>query len=632
MPAPSYWSDLTNNRVTRRRALQATGVGVAAAAFLAACGGSDSGSGGSGKTAENKRSSIVAEPKDTAKEGKPGGVWKHFARADATHFDSLVSDTSQVVSISGYLGYAKLLSWKAGRYPAIFDGQSEGEGAESWELSPDKLTLTFKLRKDMKFDRRPPTNNRVMDAEDVVWSWNKYIKLNPGARSLAYDNTNKAAAVSSISAPDKNTIVFKMDHPDAPIIPLFSAADKFYIFPKEADSQFDPRKDIRGSGPWILEEYVPSARFLWARNPDYYKKGRPFPDKVEVPILRDPSQQMAQFRAGNIYSDVMGGFGGFQLEIVSAHKDLPDTVVYEDPVYPERNIWYMTFGYDGNSPFKDTRMRQAMSMLVDRDGYVDVIDNKSKFAEQGLDLNWKLCTVLCAGWGDYWLDPADTKAFGESHKYLKHDVAEAKKLMAAAGFQNGAEFDFYWLNDNTFGALYNNIVQLYQATFNDAGLKGKLNGLPFNQWLDTVVQAYFYQETLAGTRKGYSGAQLMAERPFPTAASLISSTLHYQGGAFHGMTADGKEAHKGDPKLNAASEKIGLEFDRKKQIEMVHDVIRYLTQQSYYIPQASSAKKFQLWWPVVSGVNALTSPPDFTNWADNYLDFWIDPTKAPLKK
>src|SRR4051812_6037017 len=476
-----YWTGLTSNRITRRRALQATSVGVAAAAFLAACGGSDSSSSGSGKQAENKRSALMAEPKDTAKDGKQGGVWKHFARGDATHFDSLVSDTSQVVSISGYLGYAKLLKWKVGRYPAIFDGGSEGEGAETWELSPDKLTLTFKLRKDMKFDRRPPTNNRVMDSEDVVWSWNKYIKNNPGARSLAYDNTNKAAAVSSISAPDKNTVVFKMDHPDASIIPLFSAADKFYIFPKEAESGFDPRKDIRGSGPWILEEYVPSARFVWARNPDYYVKGRPFPDKLEVPILRDPSQQMAQFRAGNIHSDVMGGFGGFQLEIVSTHKDLPDTVVYEDPVYPERNIWYMTFGYDGNSPFKDTRMRQAMSMLIDRDGYVDVIDNKSKFAEQGLDLNWKLCTVLGAGWGDYWLDPAD-KAFGENAKYLKHDVAEAKKLMAAAGFANGAEFDFYWLNDNTFGALYNNIVQLYQAMFNDGGLKGNLKGEPFNQW------------------------------------------------------------------------------------------------------------------------------------------------------
>src|SRR5690606_30851029 len=119
----------------------------------------------------------------------------------------------------------------------------------------------------------------------------------------------------------------------------------------------------------------------------------------------------------------------------------------------------------------------------------------------------------------------------------------------------------------------------------------------------------------AGTRKGYSGAQLMAERPFPTAASLISSSLHYLGGAFHGMTPDGNDAHKGDPELNRMSEQIGLEFDREKQIDLVHDVIRYATQQSYYIPQGTSAKQFQLIWPVLSGFNAVNAPPDFTNWA-----------------
>lgn len=590
------------------------------------------GCGSDKKSTPTDQSSLVTTPKDNANDGKAGGVWKHFARADATHFDSLISDTSQVVSISGYLGYTKLLKWKTARYPELFDGSSVGEAAETWEVSPDKLTLTFKLRRDMKFDRRAPTSGRLLDADDVVWSWNKYIKNNPGARSLAYDNTNKAAAVASITAPDKNTIVFKMDHPDASIIPLFSAADKFYVFPREAESQFDPRREIRGAGPWNLEEYEPSVRLVWARNPDYHVKNRPFPDKIEVPIVREPAQQMAQFRAGNIYSDVMGGFGGFQLEVVPTHKDLPDTLIYEAPVFPERNIWYITFGYDGDSPFKDMRMRQAMSMMIDREAYLDVIDSRQKFAEQGLNLNYKYCTILGAGWGDYWLDPANEKEFGPSAKYLKLNIAEAKKLMGAAGYPNGADFNFYWLNDSTFGALYNNIVQLYHGMFNDAGLRGSLRGEPFNQWVDNRVQAYFYQETLAGTRKGYSGAQLMAERPFATAASLISSTLHNQGGAFHGMTPDGKDGHKGDPKLNEMSEKIGLEFDRKKQIDMVHDVIRYATQQSYYIPQASSVKQFQLWWPVISGVNVVTSPPNFTNWADNYLDYWIDVTKAPLKK
>ena len=646
----SYWNRVLNQRISRRRGIVALGAGSAAAAFLAACGGDDddggttgASTGGTGSTATGATgtaggtggtsgSGLVTQPTDTAAQGKPGGTWKHFSRGDATHFDSLVSDTSQVVSISGYLGYAKLLKWKVGRYPEIAAGESEGEHAESWELSPDKLTLTFKLRQGMPFDDRDPTNGRDADAEDVVWSWKKYIANNPGAKSLAYiPGENTAAAVESIEATDDSTIVFKMHHPDASLIPLFSAADKFYVFPREADSEFDPRTTIRGSGPWRLEEYNPSVGFKWVKNPTYYVKGRPFPDRLDVPIIPDPAQQFAQFRTGEIHSDVMGGFGGFQLDIVPTHNELPDTQIYEVSRFPERNIWYMTFGYDGDSPFKDTRMRQAMSMLIDREAYADVIDNRDKFAEQGLELAWEQCTILGAGWGPYWLDPRDEGAFGPSAKYLSYNVEEAKKLMAAAGFPTGTDFDFYWLNDSTFGALYNNIVQLYDSMFREGGLTGDLSkGLPFEQWVNQIVQAYFYNEHEAGTRKGYSGAQLMAERPFPTAASLISSSLHYLGGAFHGMTPNGNDAHKGDPMLNEMSEKIGLEFDMEKQIGLVHDVIRYATQQSYYIPQGTSAKQFQLVWPVLSGFNAVNAPPDFTNWADSLLDIWIDDTKPPI--
>ena len=119
---------------------------------------------------------------------------------------------------------------------------------------------------------------------------------------------------------------------------------------------------------------------------------------------------------------------------------------------------------------------------------------------------------------------------------------------------------------------------------------------------------------------------------FATPANLVASTLHYLGGAFHGMTPNGLEAHKGDPKLNDMSEKLNIEFDRNKQIAMTHDIIRYTTQQAYYIPQGTSAKQFQLIWPVLSGFNMDTSPPNFTNWADNWLNFWIDETKAPIKK
>jgi hypothetical protein len=79
------------------------------------------------------------------------------------------------------------------------------------------------------------------------------------------------------------------------------------------------------------------------------------------------------------------------------------------------------------------------------------------------------------------------------------------------------------------------------------------------------------------------------------------------------------------------SEKINGEFDRAKQISMVHDAIRYATQQSYVIPQGTSAKQFQLVWPVLSGFNYNIAPPNATVWGDAMIDIWIDQTKAPIK-
>jgi ABC-type transport system substrate-binding protein len=46
--------------------------------------------------------------------------------------------------------------------------------AASWEISPDGLTYTFKLRPNLKFDPRPPTNGRIMNSADVKWSWEHY--------------------------------------------------------------------------------------------------------------------------------------------------------------------------------------------------------------------------------------------------------------------------------------------------------------------------------------------------------------------------------------------------------------------------------------------------------------------------
>src|SRR5581483_5852025 len=91
----------------------------------------------------------------------------------------------------------------------------------------------------------------------------------------------------------------------------------------------------------------------------------------------------------------------------------------------------------------DERVRQAYSMAIDRDLYIDVVYSTSKFRDQGLPVETRWNTAVPAtvfeGW---WLDPKG-KDFGPNARYFEHNVAEAKKLLSAAGFPDGIAFQSF---------------------------------------------------------------------------------------------------------------------------------------------------------------------------------------------
>src|SRR5690606_34343470 len=102
-------------------------------------------------------------------------------------------------------------------------------------------------------------------------------------------------------------VVIKLSEFDPSIIPLLADRGRLYIGPRESDGGFDPKTEIRGHGPYILDEYVPSSRVVWKKNPDYFFKDRPFFDVIEKPIITEYSTQLAQSRTGNIYTPVASG-------------------------------------------------------------------------------------------------------------------------------------------------------------------------------------------------------------------------------------------------------------------------------------------------------------------------------------
>ena len=617
----SYWKRVLTQRVGRRRALAMTGGTAMGAALLAACGGSD----GGGQSSGGDKSGLVTTPVDTSGQAKAGGVLKDFFTGDAVHFDALASNANGVINWVSAFAYPMMVKLESPKYPKQPEGNLEGEVAESWELSGDKLTLTFKIRQGMKWDSRAPTNGRVLDADDIIFSWNKFVQLNPAAGNFAASRA-PSAPIESISSPDGKTIVFKMKKPDSSIIQLFGDWSGFYMMPRESDKDFDARKVVRGHGPWMLEEYEPSVRFVYRKNPDYYNKGTPYPDRLEKPIISEYAARLAQFKTGNIYTDT-----AVPSDQIQTKKDVPAALMQQTPNW-SASIWNgLSWGYEGDSPFKDQRVRQAASMLVDRLGYMDVLDNRDVFVAEGIDVPYAINSVVAPGWTDYWLDPTDEKKFGSNAKYLSHDVAEAKKLLTAAGFANGFETDMYF-STSLYGPTYIKSAELFAASLLDGGIKSQMRGFPYEQFKDIYYEAYFGPSFNSGKTKGFNGIVHLANPAASTLASHLFTFVHRDGGRFHGMATDGKNPQNGDAKLNSDIEKIQLEFDRDKQIALTHDVIRYFTGQAYYIPRPGHTKLFTVTWPALADHTTYVRPPSDNQWSGRNIHWWIDSTKAPLQK
>jgi len=625
----NYWDKVTSRRISRRRALGATSAAAAAAAFLAACGGSDSddspATGGSGSGS----SGLIYTPTDSSSQAKVGGTLKHFVSADVPTLDSLANNNSGALNAAAAFAYPRVMKFKLAKYPQTYQtGEFEGEMATGYETSPDKLTITFKLRQGMKWDPRPPTNSRNMDAQDIVFSWEKFKAVNPGATAYAYNATTAPSApIETVTAPDSQTIVVRLHEPDSSVITQF-AGTSFSPMPREADGGFDPKTTVRGHGPWLLDEYVPSGRFVYTKNPNYYMQGRPYIDRVEVPIVPEYATRLAQFRAGNIHTDVMGGNGGGAADILPTKKDLPQILVTAADSYPQQASWLFTFGYDGNAPFKDQRLRQAASMLIDREGYIDALDNRDGYAKEGVDLDVVYGTIVTAGYSGYWIDPQDEKSFGPTAKYLKFNMDEAKKLIAAAG--TPGEFDFNY-NSSTQFPIQARVVELYNAMFLDGGLKPKLNGIPNGaQYSDEYVSGYLSAGYTAGTKKGYGGITMGQERPYGTVALLVYGSLHKDGAYYKGMTPNGLNPQNGDPTVNDLAEKIKREFDVEKQKTLTHELIRYFTGQSYYVPQPSQVKGLSAYWPAIGNLGVFSNGVSPNIWAERHINWWMDTSKAPF--
>jgi peptide/nickel transport system substrate-binding protein len=520
----------------------------------------------------------------------------------------LTSQGNATELVSGFV-YSRLLKTKYGLMePAL--GDVEGDLAESFEVTDGGTKVTLKLRNNAKWDQRAPTNSRPVDADDILFSWEKFRSLHPFRGNL--DNSvNPDASIVSMTAPDKATIVVDLAFPDGAILGDLASTAFLFIQPREADGGFDPKADTRGSGAWYLDKYEPSVSFSFKRNPNWYISDRPFIDEVQGPIVPDYAARLAQFRAGNIFTTTIN-----PTDILPTLDDTPALKMAQATAWPSGFMCWQ-FGWKDGTIYTDDRLRKAVSMALDRDLLLDAFASADDFEALGLEVPTRWNSHLAANIEGWWIDPKSPE-MGEGGQFFQYNPDEAKKLLAAAGYPDGMTEDMFF---TTRWAQYEEEALAAQGMFADIGYKTNLSYPDYQtDWLPHY----------ADSKGQYKGIAAVPDSASGDPAAFIRNLFLPQGGSYHGWYSPGNEA-KGDPKVIDYVNKIRGEFDAEARRPMAKDLQRYLATQMYYIPFSGLAKGFSLFWPAIGNFGVYREGGRAAGkYQETWINYWIDDTKAPF--
>ena len=553
----NYWK----RRIQRRSflgAASALGAGAAGLA-LVGCGDDDSTSntpgGGIATPTQAAGASATATPADPFAGATRGGALHYYDTSDPASLDPYGS-ASFTTKVFASHSYSRLYKLNAGPGVKNTDVTPTPDIAEKAEIAPDALSATVTMRTDVKFHNVAPTNGRAITTDDLTYSWGRMTDPKNATSS-------QVSFVEKVEYPDSKTMKFTFKTPNAAFLEMLADANLFWVMPKEAGSGgFDPTKQSIGSGPWIFDSYVPSSIIKFKKNPDWHNKGFPLMDTLDYSIQTAYATRRAQFLAGTL--DLLDIINDDLIDVKNQIKD----VKLVGALTPLTNFFY--FDNDPTSPWnKDTqgRVRQAVSMAIDRSGLTELLYNVKKLQAAGLDIPTPWNNIIPAGMTKFWLDPQGPDA-GDSGKFFKYDVAGAKALLAAAGYPDGFETTVQW-PATVYGATYETAAQASVQYLQDIGIKCNVD--------EQNYPAKYFPQTFAGNFKGIAYG---LETPFPEGGSY---PIRY-------FTPNpNNHGHIDDPALAALAIKQQGELDPEKRKQDMWDIQRMNAAKMYYVPSQVGA-------------------------------------------
>jgi peptide/nickel transport system substrate-binding protein len=350
----------------------------------------------------------------TSENPQPGGELTFAVGAEPPSFDGHRETTFAMIHpVAPH--YSLLLKFDQDTYPKIV-----GDLAESWTISRDGQTFTFKIRDGVKFH-----DGSLLTARDIKATYDKIVSPPPGVVSV---RKASYAAVDRIEAPDARTVIFRLKWPEASM--LANLASPWNFIYKADILAKDPRwyeKNIMGTGPFKFVEYVPGSHWVGKRHEDYFVKGRPYLDGFRALFIKDTAARLAAVRGGRALVEFRGDSPAAREDLVRA---LGDKIVVQESSW----ICALTVVINAEKkPFDDPRVRRALTLAVDRWEASRVLSKIAFLKEVG--------GLLRPG-SEYAMPESELTKLAGFGKNIEASRTEARRLLREAGVPDGFKFTF----------------------------------------------------------------------------------------------------------------------------------------------------------------------------------------------
>lgn len=348
---------------------------------------------------------------DAVEKPQYGGIAAIRNKSDPPSFD-LHLESSFNVSQPAAPGFDNLV-----RFAPLEPDKIVGDLAERWETSPDGNSITFFLRKGVKFH-----DGSDFTAQDAKFSLDRVRGAITGAAAVASPRRGALAAISAIEAPDDFRLILRLSRPSASTVPALASGWQSMLSKAWVEQGHDPKKEINGTGPFKLKEYIRGTSVEFVRNEGYWAQGQPYLDGVKVFVIPDDGTALAAMRTGQLTTM---NIEGSQEE--SLRPDLAAGKVKLTWVRPCCGTGTPFHLNATKKPLDDVRVRKALSLALDRASIL-----KAQRAGEG-----SVVTGYLTQGGPWSLPPAELAKIPGYGSDKESDRAEARRLLAEAGYASG---------------------------------------------------------------------------------------------------------------------------------------------------------------------------------------------------